>query len=255
MRKEEFFKLLKTRLAVIEENELEDILSEYRQHIDMKMQSGVSEEEAIKDFGDVDVLADEILESYHVRIDYDGKKENKETIKEIKEKSQSFFGKISAYVKNGFFAAGSFFKRIFLSTGAFFKRVFLKVKSLFKREKQEALSEEKKSGTGIWHNIKFSVKALWLSLVSLIKWSFRICFNILLIFLGSMAALVSAFALLSLGFSLVLLISGYPAVGITVTSLGLSSVFISLSMLAFLSVKRKKSAAIPQKEGENNDKA
>ena len=49
---------------------LRDILSEYEQHIDMKVKSGLSEEEAIADFGSLPELTAEILEAYHVRADY-----------------------------------------------------------------------------------------------------------------------------------------------------------------------------------------
>lgn len=43
---------------------------EYSQHIDFKVASGLSEEEAIRDFGDIDQLADEILDAYNVNTEY-----------------------------------------------------------------------------------------------------------------------------------------------------------------------------------------
>lgn len=57
---------LRQYLSVLEEQEQEDILAEYAQHIDMKIQKGQSEEEAIRDFGSVKELAAEILAAYHV---------------------------------------------------------------------------------------------------------------------------------------------------------------------------------------------
>ena len=51
MNKTEFLDELKNCLAVLEEKEQRDILEEYTQHIDMKMERGLSEEEAIGDFG------------------------------------------------------------------------------------------------------------------------------------------------------------------------------------------------------------
>ena len=62
MNKTEFLDELKNGLAVLEEKEQQDILEEYTQHIDMKMERGLSEEEAIGDFGDLGQLAAEILE-------------------------------------------------------------------------------------------------------------------------------------------------------------------------------------------------
>lgn len=64
--KEKFLNDLREYLSVLEEQEQEDILAEYAQHIDMKIQKGLSEEEAIRDFGSVKELAAEILAAYHV---------------------------------------------------------------------------------------------------------------------------------------------------------------------------------------------
>ena len=70
MDKNTFMRELERSLSVLQESELRDILSEYEQHIDMKVKSGLSEEEAIADFGSLPELTAEILEAYHVRADY-----------------------------------------------------------------------------------------------------------------------------------------------------------------------------------------
>lgn len=70
MSKEAFLTELAGHLKVLEEREQQDILDEYAQHIDMKIQNGMSEEEAIGDFGPVKELAAEILEAYHVNPEY-----------------------------------------------------------------------------------------------------------------------------------------------------------------------------------------
>lgn len=49
MNKEGFLKELRDHLRVLDEREQEDIIDEYAQHIDLKMKSGLSEEEAISD--------------------------------------------------------------------------------------------------------------------------------------------------------------------------------------------------------------
>lgn len=66
MDKRTFMKELEQSLSVLQEDELKDILSEYEQHVDMKVKSGLTEEEAIADFGNLSELAAEILEAYHV---------------------------------------------------------------------------------------------------------------------------------------------------------------------------------------------
>lgn len=70
MNKKEFLQELGICLAILEEKEQQDILAEYSQHIDMKIEKGLSEEEAIRDFGNIRELAGEILEAYHVNPDY-----------------------------------------------------------------------------------------------------------------------------------------------------------------------------------------
>ena len=70
MNKEKFLSELREYLSILENQEQEDILAEYAQHIDMKIQKGLSEEEAIRDFGAVEELAAEILEAYHVNPEF-----------------------------------------------------------------------------------------------------------------------------------------------------------------------------------------
>lgn len=62
----EFVNKLNGRLYLLSEDERRDIIDEYMGHIDLKMQEGKSEAEAIKDFGDIDELADDILQAYHI---------------------------------------------------------------------------------------------------------------------------------------------------------------------------------------------
>ena len=61
MTRTEFIIGLKNRLNLLSESECVDIIEEYTNHIDMKMQEGKSEADAINDFGNLDDLADEIL--------------------------------------------------------------------------------------------------------------------------------------------------------------------------------------------------
>ena len=70
MDKKTFISELEQALSVLQEEELRDIMEEYEQHIDMKVQRGLTEEEAIADFGNLKELTAEILEAYHVRRDY-----------------------------------------------------------------------------------------------------------------------------------------------------------------------------------------
>lgn len=69
MKKEEFIKELKEKLDILEKNEIEDIISEYTGYIEEKIQNGKSEEEAIKDFGDIDELTTELLKAYKINVE------------------------------------------------------------------------------------------------------------------------------------------------------------------------------------------
>lgn len=66
MTREEFFAKLDARLSILNEKERKDIIDEYQSHIDFKIQDGKTEAQAIADFGDIDDLAAEILEAYHI---------------------------------------------------------------------------------------------------------------------------------------------------------------------------------------------
>lgn len=63
MDKKTFLEELRSSLSVLQETELNDIMDEYEQHIDMKVQSGLTEEEAIAEFGNRKELTAEILEA------------------------------------------------------------------------------------------------------------------------------------------------------------------------------------------------
>ena len=73
MLKKEFLKELEDRLQMLNEKERKDMIEEYSQHISMRMESGMKEEEAIDDFGNIDDLIAEILDAYHLDPEYEVK--------------------------------------------------------------------------------------------------------------------------------------------------------------------------------------
>jgi len=80
MNKKEFLKILEEKLSILDENELKDIIDEYKYTIDEKVKHGKSEIEAVKDFGDIDELAKEILKAYKINPKYTEKNKN---VKEV----------------------------------------------------------------------------------------------------------------------------------------------------------------------------
>lgn len=91
MDRQEFLDALKSHLQVLQDEEQEDILDEYLQHIEMKIKDGLEEEEAIKDFGPVEELAAEILEAYHVKPDLGQGRESG------RKRSRKFVGRTEAF--------------------------------------------------------------------------------------------------------------------------------------------------------------
>lgn len=67
MNKEEFLKKLRKRLDVLEDSEIEDIVSEYEGYIDEKVAKGLSEEEAIKELGNFEEIVQDLLAAYKVK--------------------------------------------------------------------------------------------------------------------------------------------------------------------------------------------
>jgi uncharacterized membrane protein len=67
MSKQEFLELLRRKLNILKDEEINDILQEYEQHIDDEVAAGKSEEQAVENFGDVDELAQEVLDAYQLK--------------------------------------------------------------------------------------------------------------------------------------------------------------------------------------------
>lgn len=76
MSKKEFLNKLAKKLSVLDDSERQDILTEYTDTINEKVKQGQTEEEAVKDFGNIDDLVKEILMAYKINPDFDEKEES-----------------------------------------------------------------------------------------------------------------------------------------------------------------------------------
>lgn len=88
MNKQKFLKELEKRLLILNETERQDTINEYRDIIEEKVKHGKTEEEAVKEFGDMNSLSEEILKSYKINPEY--KKENRD-----------FFEDCETWIKKG----------------------------------------------------------------------------------------------------------------------------------------------------------
>ena len=141
MNKNDYLKRLAKLLHMLKEDEVNDIIAEYEQHIDMKIAEGMSEEEAVQAFGTVEELAADILDAYHVKPDFKEKKEvfekvqseSKKAMKNAGEAGKGFFAGVKSkilsileFCKKGCKKMISVCKKVILAPFVFFKRIFAK---------------------------------------------------------------------------------------------------------------------------------
>lgn len=246
MNKHDFLEELNRHLLVLEDEEQQDILEEYSQHIDMKVESGLSEEEAIRDFGSVKELAVQILEAYHVKAEFSGN-----TVKEARKLSVNtiavhgtdlrdmivrFLKRLFTAIRHG--AACCFDEGKALSRKA--ARLILwpirKIRSLPNREeKTVAVDTERKKKdrrknterTGIvptmrtvGHSITAAIKAFFWGIIRFCLWCLRWCWNLFMMFLSLFSGLFALGSLFCFGVLIVWLFKGYPLAGLTLVLLG-----------------------------------
>lgn len=240
MNKEGFLKELREHLRVLEEREQEDIIDEYAQHIDLKMKSGLSEEEAISDFGNIGELAAEILEAYHVDPKFEEKTKGivirRPDIEKVSEGSRKLAGKAGAFFGR---IAGSIRKIKDALTGRW---------RAFRGEPKERTEGNKEMET------EGGKRAGWRKGTGAPRWStFRrllhnccvLIWNLAWILVTCFLMGIAAFSLFAFGVLMILVFSGYPLLGAEIFCFGAAAAGASLGLLTFGLRKkyRKKSAA------------
>lgn len=254
MNKTEFLKELENRIRVLEKTEIKDILAEYSQHIDMKMKSGLSEADAIKDFGGIDDLAAEILEAYHVNPEYEtesvqGVQETPAST-EKKKAVKGFFTSLGSGVKKAIVAVGrgckwiwKHFIGIFIALGAFIKGFFSKKEKIEKddEEEQNNLIKEQKTKSKEAKRLNRAKKAKKIKgrCGKMIAWLLFACLAVLVVLCLIPVAIAALASIFGLGVSVVLLVQGYPIIGILIGCLGLAVMSVSLWLLLVSLISRK----------------
>lgn len=224
MNKTEFMKKLAGLLKVLQEDEIRDILSEYEQHIDMKMESGLSEKEAIEDFGSVEELAADILSAYHVRVD--SKKEAGKGFEVI--------GKVTNGSKKACSNAGSMLKKMGNSAGSFCKRAWDKLKYWCKKPfvfMDDFLNRKGKNN--------MDEKASGESKRGIIGQFFHICMKCIFAMLFALTGFTGIFAVLGVGFLAVMIVLGYPVLGIFLGMLGMTMALAAFLFFSGIMMRRK----------------
>lgn len=267
MDKREFLSALEQSLSVLQEDELKDIISEYEQHIDIKVEKGLTEEEAIEDFGSFQELTAELLEAYHVRADYalGGKKGGwAEKIRSQKKK------KVTEEETSGVFEEGGEEGERGESTGTGrrmkrFRQVLSRVPETWRgfwklagRKKEKSPEKEtggktreirgfkrlgrilrRKGGRnmmrdGIGRGIRWTVRMT----VCAVSGGVRLVWNSCWILFAFTAACFGLASLYGLGVLAVLLAQGYPLTGVTLGCLGLVMCMCSAAVFGMTMLKR-----------------
>ncbi len=224
MNKNEFLKKLSRLLHMLKEEEVHDIISEYEQHIDMKVAQGQSEEEAITAFGTVEELAIEILDAYHVKPDFKEKKkieviekvqsESKKAMKTAGNVSLGFWSRLSAGIKRFASACKNEIKKAASTCKRWCMAPFLVLKNGFAKRNEESgnLPDKSVKVKKEWR-IGKSIGKLFGLLLRFVK---KLWYGCILLFFGGTGIIL----ILMLGLLIVLWALGYPVVGITIVLLG-----------------------------------
>ena len=273
MDKKTFLSELKRSLSVLQEEELQDIISEYEQHIDLKVENGLSEEEAIADFGSLADLKAEILEAYHVRADFnaasEGSKGNdsKRPIGDFQKKgSRSLKGFLERMRRDLMRAGKMVWEGISVAGRGIWKgvkwgkrqicRPFMWIWRVGKSTEEKGEFEGKQSysfgfrGKGksqekrnmertrekegdMFHTVGRVIGRGFHWCISAVIWCIRLGWNIGSVLASLLVGAFGLFCLYGLGILAVLLPKGYPLLGITIGCLGMVLCLFSLTGFGF----------------------
>ena len=226
MNKSEFLNELSRLLCVLQEEEVRDILEEYEQHINMKIQEGKTEQEVLADFGNVEELAEEILSAYHVKADFT--EQNESSVYEMGRKEKKRIGtRAIEGVKNVMKHIRAFILVCFKTLWDIILKPFRFLKRLFRKEKvQKERQEKPKKGFFAW--IGAGIKGLW-------NWFVRMVFGCLFLSFG----LAEIILLLAAGILIVLMLLGYPVIGISLIVIGISMANFSITAICGIKMRRR----------------
>ena len=206
--KESFLNALQQGIAVLAESEQKDILEEYAQHIELKISGGLTEEEAIQDFGDVHELIGEILEAYHVNPLY---ADGKGTGTDFGTSAKNLLTRIGHLIYSGAGKTVSLVKRCVQGMGGHLGRA----------------ASESVSGEGQWESGSAGAAATRLSrrvgrwLIRLVKAGAWLVWNGVLLLCAIPVVCVGVIGLLLLGMIVVWLTQGMPLAGAFLCCVGL----------------------------------
>lgn len=256
MNKNEFLTELRKHLTVLDNGEQNDILEEYAQHIGMKIRTGLSEEEAIRDFGNIKELAAQILEAYHVDPEYRKKRQE-----QVAEEGKKIWKRFTEALRKGARGVHVFCK----ACCARIKAVWLKLKPFKSPSQKTAVKAADTPARSKEPNMNKSeplrralpsfsagrliaggFRGLWRGFC----WCARWVWNLSILFIVLASGLLTLGLLFMLAVLLVWLAQGYPLAGPALFCLGAATCFGALTAFIVTLLVRKdqhaaKSRALP----------
>ncbi|MBE5957335.1 MAG: DUF1700 domain-containing protein [Lachnospiraceae bacterium] len=245
MKKDEFKKIIEKNLSVLDDKEIKDIVSEYEQHINMKMEKGMSEEAAIEDFGDLTELTSGILEAYHLKGNLAEDTPSSTGEKSLLDSVSNISGEAGEMALSGAKNLLGFCKKIVVKILKAPGKVCNVVTDSFK-------DTEGKSGIGkiiygikklFVSTIKFGIicikKCFSLAITLCIKcfklgiWLFKKCCKAIVALFGLTVAFLTLGCIFLVGLLFVLSILGYPLIGLLIASTGMILIGISIVMFCY----------------------
>lgn len=275
MSKREFLEELKNFLSILEEREQKDILDEYSQHIEMKIKDGMSEEEAIRDFGDIRELASDIMAAYHVKLPQEEEVKEQEPVQFVVEEREAIspqemseisrkdlsdsvrkkavnllaeakeaLKRVGKILGNGCTWTGKKVASLFVACGNGILMVLKKPVQLERRIRESRRKQFDKEGNrnakegSFMMGVVHLLKKLISDVYLAFLWCVRTCVNLFWAGMAMLFGITALFALFGLGMVTVLLCAGYPLVGVTILCLGGLLVCGSVTVLCFCLIRR-----------------
>lgn len=248
MNKLQFLAELKSNIHMLEDEEQTDILDEYSQHVDMKVAAGMTEKEAIAEFGPIDELIEEILAAYHVKVPEkkahpiaEGSKSvaeaavgaTKKGYSRLKDAAAGAVDKIGRKAEAASDPAGDGLNGtagVSADSGAGGTGA------------GAGASARPKAGwlSGLFGGLTRGTSSLWDSCVNLVKTCIRWCWNAFVACVALTMLCTAVLALFGFGFCVVLMLQGYPLIGVTIALLGgtVALTFATLLMVRLFVMKK-----------------
>lgn len=264
MDKATFLVQLQKNIGMLDDDEQKDIIDEYSQHIDMKVSGGMTEAEAIEDFGDFNEFVRDVLNAYHVKAPFD----QEDAVEAAATASPTAGDRLDDAVRGGAQAAGravdatkrgarKMASAVTGAAGKFSDRAKEAV-SQASAARAEARAEAAASGVeadrdgsesraaaasgtsrGMIAEVGGMARSFGGVCWNVAKTAARWCWNFAVACLMASGGFMALVSLFCLGLGVVFLVQGYPVAGLTIAAAGCSMAFAAISFLLSRLIMRK----------------